>query len=140
MKICRTCGEEKPLSDYYRHPQMGDGYLNICKHCTRARVRRHRNTNIDRIRKYDCERRKVLNPLPKLTDEDLRVRRNARALLRHYVNQGKIKVKPCERCGYGVGVHAHHEDYAKPLDVVWLCRRCHYDRHVEINEERRKSA
>lgn len=45
----------------------------------------------------------------------------------------------CERCvddppkrgAHGV-TEAHHEDYAKPLDVTWLCRRHHRERHREI--------
>ena len=24
---------------------------------------------------------------------------------------------------------AHHENYDKPLEVIWLCRRCHYLKH-----------
>lgn len=24
---------------------------------------------------------------------------------------------------------AHHEDYTKPLDVIWMCRRCHRAYH-----------
>jgi DNA-binding transcriptional regulator YiaG len=31
----------------------------------------------------------------------------------------------CETCGRAVRLDAHHEDYARALDVRWLCRRCH---------------
>ncbi len=42
------------------------------------------------------------------------------------VTAGKIKrAERCSRCEKGGRIHAHHEDYAKPLDVVWLCPRCH---------------
>lgn len=27
------------------------------------------------------------------------------------------------------GLQAHHDDYSKPLDVRWMCRRCHYEWH-----------
>jgi ribosomal protein S27AE len=56
------------------------------------------------------------------------------------IRDGKLKVQPCERCGYGVGVCGHHEDYSRPLEVVWLCGLCHGRRHREINEERRQKA
>lgn len=35
-------------------------------------------------------------------------------------------------CGCGsTKVDAHHEDYSKPLDVVWMCRQCHSNLHKE---------
>lgn len=34
-KICFKCNQEKPLSDYYKHKAMGDGYLGKCKDCTK---------------------------------------------------------------------------------------------------------
>lgn len=31
----------------------------------------------------------------------------------------------CESCGVPCLVHAHHDDYGKPLDVAFVCRACH---------------
>jgi len=31
----------------------------------------------------------------------------------------------CERCGSTERVQKHHADYSRPLDVEWLCTRCH---------------
>lgn len=44
-----------------------------------------------------------------------------------------IKTKlPCIICGE-VKVDAHHEDYSKPLEVVWLCRFHHQELHFRRN-------
>lgn len=32
-KICRKCGEEKSINDYYKHSLGKDGHRNICKKC-----------------------------------------------------------------------------------------------------------
>lgn len=63
-----------------------------------------------------------------LSDEDRR-RANARAYLNVYVRRGKVQRGPCSRCGTTKNVHGHHEDYDRPLDVIWLCARCHRLRH-----------
>ena len=33
-------------------------------------------------------------------------------------------------------VHAHHPDYSKPLDVVWLCHKDHMREHMAERERR----
>jgi hypothetical protein len=41
---------------------------------------------------------------------------------------GRLKKLPCEVCGNPKS-DGHHDDYAKPLDVKWLCRKHHAERH-----------
>jgi len=41
---------------------------------------------------------------------------------------GAMHRQPCEICGHPQA-HAHHDDYSKPLDVRWLCRKHHVRLH-----------
>jgi hypothetical protein len=44
-----------------------------------------------------------------------------------------VRPSTCSRCGTRGGrILAHHEDYAAPLDVVWLCSGCHRRTHADI--------
>ncbi|HZX14944.1 MAG TPA: hypothetical protein VFF49_11170 [Thermodesulfobacteriota bacterium] len=40
-----------------------------------------------------------------------------------------VKPKKCSRCNRESRLSAHHEDYLKPLDVIWLCSSCHKKIH-----------
>lgn len=48
--------------------------------------------------------------------------------------QGIPVESPCGRCGTVNHIHTHHEDCSKPLDVIWLCRKCHRHRHKGIGK------
>lgn len=155
MNTCRGCLQTKNLTDFYRHAQMGDEHLNYCRACVRARVSKHRAENLERIQAYDrgrgqLEHRKtaVAARAPRYASAQAgsewgkrnRQKTAAQVRLRRAVKKGIIAVQLRERCGYGIGVQAHHEDYSKPLDVIWLCTKRHGERHREINADRRKSA
>jgi ribosomal protein S27AE len=71
-----------------------------------------------------------------LTPEQL-LRVRARQLANVHQARGKLKPQPCEVCGTTVKVEKHHEDYSRPLDIRWLCRRCHLQEHE--NEHKRAS-
>ena len=47
------------------------------------------------------------------------------------IKNGKLVPGPCELCGSTRFVDGHHDDYAKPLDVRWLCRSCHKKEHAQ---------
>ena len=61
----------------------------------------------------------------------------AQNILEKAVQKGIIQRKTvCECCGasgaFSDGrsmVQAHHTDYNKPLDVIWLCQKCHHEWH-----------
>lgn len=53
---------------------------------------------------------------------------SARQKVYYAIKTGKLIKKPCEICG-DKNVEAHHEDYGKPLEVRWLCKRCHKEYH-----------
>lgn len=61
--------------------------------------------------------------------------RNPHKRKAHYLVQSAVRtramVKPmtCESCGTTANLEAHHEDYAKPLEVTWLCKSCHFNLH-----------
>lgn len=49
----------------------------------------------------------------------------ARTAVSNALRDGRLIKQPCEHCGATEKVQAHHNDYSKPLDVEWLCFKCH---------------
>ena len=47
MKTCWSCGEEKPITDYYRDRKSPDGRQATCKECQYdlRKMRQHRDLN-----------------------------------------------------------------------------------------------
>ncbi len=80
-----------------------------CKACHAAYMREHRAAYAE------------------LSDE-AKKKNSARAYANTYLRRGKLKPEPCFVCSDPVA-EMHHEDYEKPLDVLWLCRPCHLSCH-----------
>lgn len=54
----------------------------------------------------------------------------AEVQLQEAVRKGEIR-KPteCQKCGRVARLVGHHDDYSKPLNVIWLCYSCHKLEH-----------
>jgi hypothetical protein len=60
----------------------------------------------------------------------LRPRHEARWQVNRAIAAGTLERQPCESCG-AVKTDAHHDDYARPLDVRWFCRSHHVEQHAK---------
>jgi transposase-like protein len=58
-------------------------------------------------------------------------KQQARQATSSAIRSGRLVRQPCEM-GCSERAEAHHEDYAKPLEIRWLCRACHRVRHKEM--------
>ncbi len=135
-KECFKCKTVKPLSEYYKHQKMADGHLNKCKCCTKKDVSQHREINIEKIREYDRGRGRLPHRIElkmKINERWRKAhpdRKNAQQTLNRAVRTGKVKKQLCWVCGEKA--EAHHPDYSKPLDVVWLCTMHHRQTHALV--------
>lgn len=135
MKQCFKCKEEKELSEFYKHKQMGDGHLNKCKECTKADVFGHRQKNLDSIREYDRARgNRQGYEYTKEYREKYPNKHKAHSLVRNAVRSKKLFKEPCGVCGSKEKLHAHHDDYLKPLNIRWLCAAHHRQWHTKNGE------
>jgi hypothetical protein len=57
-----------------------------------------------------------------------RKKANCRSYLNVYIKRGNIVKQPCCVCG-DINAEAHHEDYDKPLEIIWYCRKHHLEHH-----------
>lgn len=132
MKTCFKCEKKKPIDEFYKHSEMADGHLGKCKECAKKDATEHRNTNIERIRAYDRERGKMPHRIAMNIARTKVFRRlnplvyAAHIIVGNAIRSGKLK-KPrkCPGCGRKGRIHGHHEDYCKPLDIIWVCQVCH---------------
>lgn len=130
---------------------MADGHLGKCKACTRkdtAERAERLSTNIDWIEK-EAERCRIKSRRRRkpMSTEQQRLRNvkfretqpikyQAKIKTSNAIRDKKLTRMPCEVCG-DTKVEAHHDDYSRPLDVRWLCKKHHMEHHVKLNSARR---
>lgn len=146
-KTCFKCGVGKPVDEFYRHPRMSDGRLGKCKACTKRDVRSNYAAQRPKYLQYERERLHLPHRVEarkqyaqsdvgaaamrkgrQLYWERNPLKKAAHTATGNAIRHGKLIRQPCEVCGES-RAEAHHDDYSKPLDVRWLCKRHHDEWH-----------
>lgn len=133
MKLCRGCGDTKPLSAFYPHAGAHDGVMSRCRECHKSAVKKRRRLDAS-VRAYDRKRgaRQPLQSLQAYRQAHPDAYR-AHTAVGNAVRDGRLNREPCLFCGEA-RVHGHHRDYSRPLDVIWLCAKCHHRLHAYFPE------
>lgn len=149
MKKCTECGKEKELDQFYRNKLMRDGHLNQCKECNKIYKRQPKSKEYRRqyaktprgleVKKHR-DKKYNQSTLGRAAQQRSNQKYNAenpeKRIAHHKVSNairdGKLIVLPCEVCFNTHDIHAHHDDYSKPLDIRWLCRKHHIEHHKSL--------
>lgn len=139
---CSMCGEEKPKSEFHKRTCRLRGYQSKCKMCvsqyyrekyaTDPEHKRKRNNFVNRWRANNpdawSEIAKRCRDKHDYQGQYPRVRKRASWRVKEAIRSGRMKRLPCNICGERLS-HAHHCDYNKPLEVMFLCADHHRGWH-----------
>lgn len=139
IKKCARCKESKSLDNFYKGRKYYNSY---CKKCWYFYTKEYEDTHpkykikhqeVDRL--YQARKRNF--GLVDKTKENEKWREkhpkgsSAHGIVNYYIKIGKIKRKKCKICKE-FPTYAHHEDYDKPFEIIWLCPSCHKKYHLKL--------
>jgi len=136
MRFCKKCGiinQRKLRREHYqKHKTIEDQQTKIWRDKNKAKVKENWEKWYQKNKKRIKEKRQR---------EDIKNGRkiNAKKYRKKYPEKTKaqslarnnIKIpkgQMCQDCGTNLAIERHHEDYSKPLGVVFLCKECHTKR------------
>lgn len=143
-KICKCCHKELPLSEFNKNRNSKDGLQDKCRACfseyNKARYKSDPERFREAVKRYRASNKANVFETRLNVCKKHPTRENASRVIDEGVRAGIIK-RPdhCSGCGCSDKEHrieAHHNDYSKPLDVIWLCTPCHraLDARRRVNE------
>lgn len=146
---CSRCHKDLPVEQFRKHSRRCHRCLaDVAKEyrlknpekylkCLRTAYRKYRDERLAYAAEYYKRKgRRAISAkdrewLDKWKREN-RIKINAKARIRYAVKSGKLtRPDRCSVCNQKRSrISGHHPDYAKPLEVAWVCDSCHREIHL----------
>lgn len=144
MKICASCKTEKPNNCYSLNDKQLRKLDCYCRDCRNLMHRKYRKTLAGKMasaRYRESASRKIVtkkyresikgkatrkreNIKKKKDSKHYNLYKNIKGLVFKAISRGKIQKLSCCICQNSKS-EAHHNDYNKPLELMWLCKKHH---------------
>jgi len=128
-KVCSKCKTEANLSFFYKDRNNKDDLSSWCKAC--VRLANKLNARV-RGKKTNPSRSSISRRYRQKNTDKYKAHWKVQAALRSGV---LVRPDNCEKCGLKCKPHGHHDNYASPLAVRWLCIDCHAHYHNSLKDE-----
>jgi ribosomal protein S27AE len=139
MKECTKCKDIKTLENFYKSARSKDGLSYKCKPCIVEYNRIYRSD--EKIMEKNRQTKRTYRQAGR--DNSMKkpsFHNKAHTMVERAIKRGDL-IPPlnCQCCKVlSAGLLAHHDDYGKPLEVRWVCPRCHQEIHKKIREAKKK--
>lgn len=153
---CTLCARELPRSDFYFRKANGH-IIQPCKQCAKTYSRLWGKANPEKLavlkksyhnrrgkdlRAGQLRRARAANPEKykainqkwfNANRQRIYTANRAGRAVRKAIQEGLLhRPDTCEKCGRtNCKIEASHDDYTKPLEVEWLCVRCHRQKDAD---------
>lgn len=116
MKIyCQKCKTTEGA--FVKISKSANKQTYYCRGCNTEKLKKYRNTEKGKVAIKQAAKKSYYKHYTKSM---------AKAKVSNAISSGKlIRPDKCSTCHKKIFTEAHHFDYSKPLDVLWLCKDCH---------------
>lgn len=134
--FCNKCCQWYEIDRFYLYNRCrkNPNHFTICKSCQRKYAEKWYARNREKVSLHKKQWYKVNKEICKIRERryhnNNRDKQHTKIIVAIAKQRGELILQPCFICGAIINVDAHHEDYSKPREVIWLCRLHHRQLHT----------